>query len=149
MFPGQQKCWNMVSYRCIQSVSPSLTARVPRLHLQVCYGMPHNILLSPACLAGEEAARVRVGAKLCVCWLVVRQDEKNIELILQLQQGKLFLSLSCPIPLPMVSMTLRGINFWFFSVVSSVPSSFVWQGGSNSPNRDWQAGRQMGGQRVR
>lgn len=52
-------------------------ARVPCLHLQVCYGVSHSILLSPIFLAGAETAYVGVGIKRCVCWLVIHQDDKN------------------------------------------------------------------------
>lgn len=76
--------------------------------------------LSPTHLDGEEAARVGMGAKRCVCWLPICQDEKNIELILQLQQGKLFLSISCHTPLPMVSTKLKGILSFFSSGSSLV-----------------------------
>lgn len=52
-------------------------ARIPCLHLQVCYGVSHSILLSPIYLAGAETACVGVGIRQCVCWLVIHQDDEN------------------------------------------------------------------------
>lgn len=146
MFLWQQKCWNTDSYRCVQSVPPSLTARVPRLHLRVCRSMPHDISLSPVRLEKGQHVLGLAPSYVCPDWSSVR-IKKALSSYFSYSKGSYLYLFPVPFPFQWFPWNLEELISELFQ--QRVQSSFVWQGGSNSPNGDWQAGRQTGGrQRV-